>query len=51
MYDGRERREWGVGRPQQVVCCKARDETGGLDLEGRRGKDLLLASLFPGSEL
>lgn len=46
-----ERREVCVGRPQQVVCCKARDETGGLDSEGKRGKDLSLASLFPGSEL
>lgn len=34
LYDGLERREGGIGGPQQVVCYKARDETGGLDLEG-----------------
>jgi hypothetical protein len=33
---------------QQVFCCRAGDETGGLDLEERwGGEDLQLAYLFP----
>lgn len=39
LCDGLEVVAKSKGKPQQVFCCRARDETGELDLEGKRKRE------------